>query len=384
MILRRQTENGETLSPGIRVGEALIPISRAKVVTGRSGCWIGRQGEYFFIPATLDVGWLRNFFRTGEQTATGRLSENWFVNGGFPVPVVPVKSFELRTPRCRALLGGGFDAEGRFRLRLHYLYEGASVAAGSGRLVRLGGEYALRDECAELKLERELEMFGFRREGGFLTLAETEAAGIFVDQVLARWIALRGDLCLEAPLARLCAGGRGVPPVELRCQVRERGEEGWLIRYDLTAAGMLPTFAAVAAAVRSGAMYLSGEGALARIPPELGRCIRGLGNISLISPWPFVMRVRISFMRVVPSRHGVHLPQDSSQMKFMKNWAMLTMQLSSSMTTRPPEPMIAPTFFRESKSIGRSRCSSVRHPPDGPPIWTALNFLPFLMPPPMS
>ena len=279
VILRRQTENGETLSPGIRVGEALIPISRAKVVTGRAGCWIGRQGEYFFIPATLDVGWLRNFFRTGEQTATGRLSENWFVNGGFPVPVVPVKSFELRTPRCRALLGGGFDAEGRFRLRLHYLYEGASVAAGSGRLVRLGGEYALRDECAELKLERELEMFGFRREGGFLTLAETEAAGIFVDQVLARWIALRGDLCLEAPLARLCAGGRGVPPVELRCQVRERGEEGWLIRYDLTAAGTSPAFAAVAAAVRSGAMYLSGEGALARIPPELGRCIRGLGNI---------------------------------------------------------------------------------------------------------
>ena len=54
------------------------------------------------------------------------------------------------------------------------------------------------------------------------------------------------------------------------------------------------------------------------------------------------------------------------------------------MTTRPPEPIMAPTFFRESKSRGISRCSSVRQPPEGPPICTALNFLPSLMPPPIS
>ena len=45
---------------------------------------------------------------------------------------------------------------------------------------------------------------------------------------------------------------------------------------------------------------------------------------------------------------------------------------------------MAPTFFRESKSRGISRCSSVRQPPEGPPICTALNFLPSLMPPPIS
>ena len=60
------------------------------------------------------------------------------------------------------------------------------------------------------------------------------------------------------------------------------------------------------------------------------------------------------------------------------------MHVSSSMTTRPPEPMIAPAFLSESKSMGRSMCASVRQPPDGPPICTALNALPFLMPPPIS
>ena len=96
------------------------------------------------------------------------------------------------------------------------------------------------------------------------------------------------------------------------------------------------------------------------------------------------MRVRISSIRFVPSRQGTHLPQLSFCVKLMKKRAVSTMQVPSSMTTRPPEPMMAPTFLSESKSSGRSRCSSVRQPPAGPPICTALNFLPSLMPPPMS
>ena len=48
-------------------------------------------------------------------------------------------------------------------------------------------------------------------------------------------------------------------------------------------------------------------------------------------------------MRWVPSRQGVHLPQDSSWQKSMKKRAMSTVHLSSFMTMRPPEPMMAPS-----------------------------------------
>jgi len=34
--------------------------------------------------------------------------------------------------------------------------------------------------------------------------------------------------------------------------------------------------------------------------------------------------------------------------------------------------------------MGVSSTFSVRMPPEGPPVWTPLNFLPFLMPPPIS
>ncbi len=51
---------------------------------------------------------------------------------------------------------------------------------------------------------------------------------------------------------------------------------------------------------------------------------------------------------VVPTRHGAHLPHDSSRMKSMKNRATLTMQEVSSMTIIPPDPMNDPTPVRDS------------------------------------
>ena len=47
-------------------------------------------------------------------------------------------------------------------------------------------------------------------------------------------------------------------------------------------------------------------------------------------------------------------------------------------------PIIEPTLESSSKSMGRSRCFSGITPPEGPPVWTALNFFPSGMPPPIS
>ena len=76
-------------------------------------------------------------------------------------------------------------------------------------------------------------------------------------------------------------------------------------------------------------------------------------------------------------RQGTHLPQDSFCVKLIKNLAAAsTIQLFSSITTIPPEPIMAFTFFKESKSRGRSKCFVVKHPPDGPPICTAFSCSP--------
>ena len=89
-------------------------------------------------------------------------------------------------------------------------------------------------------------------------------------------------------------------------------------------------------------------------------------------------------MRVLPMRHGGHLPQLSSQTNFMKYLENSTMQVVSSATIMPPDPITAPAARSESKSTGVSRYASGRQPPSGPPVCTALNFRPSGTPPPIS
>ena len=86
-----------------------------------------------------------------------------------------------------------------------------------------------------------------------------------------------------------------------------------------------------------------------------------------------------------PSRHGVHLPHDSSLRKRRKYRATSTMQVCSSITIMPPEPIIEPASASacRSRSAGRAVAPG-RQPPDGPPVCTALNALPSGIPPPMS
>jgi hypothetical protein len=59
-------------------------------------------------------------------------------------------------------------------------------------------------------------------------------------------------------------------------------------------------------------------------------------------PPPAQILSRISSIRFVPIRQKVHLPHDSFCVKCRKNRATSTIQVESSMTTLPPEPMIAP------------------------------------------
>ena len=63
-------------------------------------------------------------------------------------------------------------------------------------------------------------------------------------------------------------------------------------------------------------------------------------------PAPSVIAFRMRRHLFSPTRHGMHLPHDSECVNSMKYRATSTMQLSSSITTMPPEPMIDPSCAR--------------------------------------
>src|SRR3989304_3509622 len=81
-------------------------------------------------------------------------------------------------------------------------------------------------------------------------------------------------------------------------------------------------------------------------------------------PFPLVILVRILSICLMPSRHGTHLPHDSSVRKLRKYLATSTIQVSSSITIIPPDPIIDPALVSSSKPTGKSNRSSGRHPPD--------------------
>src|SRR4030043_176213 len=90
--------------------------------------------------------------------------------------------------------------------------------------------------------------------------------------------------------------------------------------------------------------------------------------ISSSFPLPAAIRFRILSITFIPIRQGTHLPQDSSTEKSVKNRAVSTMQVESFMTTRPPDPIMAPASSRESKSPSISKREVGRQAPEGPPL----------------
>ena len=63
-------------------------------------------------------------------------------------------------------------------------------------------------------------------------------------------------------------------------------------------------------------------------------------------PSPFEILVKTSSSASLPSRQALHFPQDSSLVNWTKNLDTSTMQVSSSMTIMPPDPIMAPASFR--------------------------------------
>ncbi len=90
--------------------------------------------------------------------------------------------------------------------------------------------------------------------------------------------------------------------------------------------------------------------------------------MSLGSPFPSQISSRVLERTLNPSRQGIHFPQDSSNRKSTKYLAESTMQVSSSITTMPPDPIMDPSLSNSSKSTWTSRCFSGINPPDGPPV----------------
>ena len=101
----------DKILPGIRIDQAVLPMSGARVIAGRAGCWVGKDDEYFFIGGDCEAGFLRSFFRMDTRKSI-ELQD-------FPLPVMAAGELSPEPEKAASLLDGSFSADDSFTLNTY-------------------------------------------------------------------------------------------------------------------------------------------------------------------------------------------------------------------------------------------------------------------------
>lgn len=271
VLLRHPSGEGMiTYSPGVRInGSKLLPISNAKVVTGRSGCWVGCAGEYFFVPAQADVGWLRNFFRSAKEEVPENQAEEW--EKVFPLPVVDASDTDVPEASGRVMLSGEFDSIGNFKLQIDYAYDGNIFATNSGTLACSGDMLTRREQEKERDCEQDLTMFGFVKRGRNWMLEDTVSAGVFLEKVLPRWRAAHPEFFCSG---RYCTGT--MPEAAFTVKSCRECEGGYLLEYAFTDGTRPVDLREAMHQAHENADYMTIKGGIIKLSPAMRRFLLGL------------------------------------------------------------------------------------------------------------
>ena len=234
-------KKGRSLTPGIRTEDAVLPVSNAKVVAGRAGCWIGRDSEYYFLPGIYEIGFIRNFFRTGVTRVPDEVDIAMHLNR-FPFKVVNQDISEPEIRQGTILLDGQLlPGEGLF-LNCRYIYplddHEISCRMRSGEFITDNGRFWKRDIAFERKFELALQMAGFEVHSDCAILRGDDAVGLFLDKILPEYLAAESRLSLSGPLGLLLRGGIGVPEATFHCQLAEKLPDAFKISYTLSCSGI--------------------------------------------------------------------------------------------------------------------------------------------------
>ncbi len=270
--------SGHSLYPGFMVDGAAIAAGGVKVVAGRAGCWLGRDGEYFFIPATTEITFLRNFFRAGPHRLPENTTREEYL-AHFPFPVIPMRSPEPKVVAPQILLDGAIS-DGALLLQVRYLYDDQLLPMHSGALGRNGKFFYKRDRELENQFETSLELFGFQFIGNEAKLDCTSSwgqAGFFLDRVLPDYLERYPQIALGATLSKLCRGGDGLPPVEVKFALQSDVGDGYILHYDILCGNeaLIWQDVTLVAAVH-GDYVISKKGKLFALSDAVGRLFRAL------------------------------------------------------------------------------------------------------------
>ena len=241
VIVRRETGepvllvNGNKCFPGIRLPGAVVPVRNAKIIAGRTGCWVGVEGEYFFVPAKCEIGPLRSFFASPAREETTENIEKY--KNEFPFPVLKVKASELPVLTPGLFIDGVLDPEKGLLLDLGFLYRSES---GKGVLCVPETEVVhgsfRRNRERELAILDRFAMFGFSGRAGAWQLSSLEHIGTFFTSFLPQLLSEK-DAPVLGPGLLQGVNGNFVVPAAAEGRLLEKRENSFLLQLKVSAQG---------------------------------------------------------------------------------------------------------------------------------------------------
>ncbi len=281
-ILHVKNAKDDFYTPGLIYNQAPLPLSAAKVIVGRAGCWVGRDGEYFFVPASIEVNWLRNFFRLGEQRDGDQAMLALLDGKQGMLPVVEIDSAALAAPPLQSVIGGRRDETGALRIRLQYFYDDVLLPADGGHIAVSGKKFFQRNEKSEFELENSLKMLKCECAGDEFVIADPEVQGMFLDEMLPDCVSSERRVMVSDSILKLCGRSLGVADVVFKVKYQSTLSDGFRLSGELSdgAGSRLPLLSTVRQLRRQRRYFVNSAGQVVKVAPELAALLTALENVT--------------------------------------------------------------------------------------------------------
>lgn len=279
VVARSDKADSNLVFPALAIPGGTLPLNNPHLVVGRSGLWVGVGADYWWVPASVDVLWMKTFLLNG--------SREWPKDKPLPEPqakprVVTASCSEIkpRRPQARHLLRMGRKNILELELLMDYGEETPDHGAG---IFQRGGQWYVKDRGGERTPRQGVEFAGFQRVPGGrdeYRLADPEAIGVFLEQVLPAWTAEGRALYLSPELAAHAA--KGPEPVAFVCSNPVDIGDCYELDYKIaTPSGSSFSWREAVKLIKDNRRFgFAADGALLRVPEELVAFLNAMTGVA--------------------------------------------------------------------------------------------------------
>ena len=225
------------VQPALLADSKLIPAKGFRMLTGRSGCWLGINLDYWWIPGTIDMTWMRSFLLAKPADLSQKEIEKLLLEchqNSINVIQSNLKD-SLPTRHCIPIYDALFSEDGIFELTISFAYGDKVFLPGGPNTSGNEQHTWKRDRKPEQRYESELLMFGFQRTTtNTFTLKTTESAGLFIDKIATEWYKEKRDVLFSANFAEITNGQYGIPELKLSCTIQKEKESIVELSYSIS------------------------------------------------------------------------------------------------------------------------------------------------------